>query len=253
MKNKRKSGSNNATADNITTDLPDSARDKKALEPDEAIIDLPDVEDIPGQEHIHVPPLGELADTTISSADEEGEGLFNDDEDDDDNDDITTPAKTLKNKKAATRLENTDDNVLIDNNAAQDNKDDMDDDEFFDEDEDEEEDIDDEEEFKGENYNPVNSDADVSEMEKELLEEAADTMPAKDELNLKAAALDNTDFDNVPLNEESFSKDFSGEDLDIANTEDDDEDEDIGEEDEENNLYSLGGDEQNSEEEEDSL
>jgi hypothetical protein len=42
------------------------------------IVDIPDVVDIPGQEHITPPPLGELADTTISSADEEGEGLWND-------------------------------------------------------------------------------------------------------------------------------------------------------------------------------
>lgn len=43
---------------------------------DEAILNLPEVKDIPGQEHIHVPPLGELADTTISSDDEEGVGLL---------------------------------------------------------------------------------------------------------------------------------------------------------------------------------
>jgi hypothetical protein len=39
-------------------------------------LDLPDVKDIPGQEHIYPPPLGELADTTISSADEEGGDLW---------------------------------------------------------------------------------------------------------------------------------------------------------------------------------
>jgi len=59
-----------------TGDLQDSQRDQERLKPDETMIDLPDVEDIPGQEHIHPPTLGELADTTISSADEEGEGLF---------------------------------------------------------------------------------------------------------------------------------------------------------------------------------
>ncbi len=51
---------------------------------------LPDVKDIPGQEHIHPAPLGELADTTISSADEEdilnGDSL--DREEMTDNDDI---------------------------------------------------------------------------------------------------------------------------------------------------------------------
>jgi len=39
-------------------------------------IDLPDVNDIPGQEHIRPPRLGELADTTPSSADEEGDDVF---------------------------------------------------------------------------------------------------------------------------------------------------------------------------------
>ncbi len=61
-------------------DLPDSDQDRKKLEPQETFIDLPDVKDIPGQEFVHAPPLGMLADTTVSSADEEGEGLFEDDE-----------------------------------------------------------------------------------------------------------------------------------------------------------------------------
>ena len=57
-------------------DLKDSERDLERLKPDETTIDLPEVKDIPGQEHIHVLPLGELADTTISSDDEEGVGLL---------------------------------------------------------------------------------------------------------------------------------------------------------------------------------
>jgi hypothetical protein len=36
-------------------------------------IDMPEVRDIPGQEHIRPPRLGELADETASSADEEGD------------------------------------------------------------------------------------------------------------------------------------------------------------------------------------
>jgi hypothetical protein len=63
-------------------DLTDSKKDQERLRPDEATIDLPDVKDIPGQEFVTVPPLGMMADTTISSADEEGEGLFEDDEED---------------------------------------------------------------------------------------------------------------------------------------------------------------------------
>lgn len=35
-------------------------------------IDMPEVRDIPGQEHVRPPKLGEMADETASSADEEG-------------------------------------------------------------------------------------------------------------------------------------------------------------------------------------
>lgn len=63
------------------TDLQDSNEDKKKLEPDEATLDLPEVKDIPGQEHVRPLVGGELADTTISSADEEGSGLLDTDED----------------------------------------------------------------------------------------------------------------------------------------------------------------------------
>ena len=52
-------------------DLTDSPSDQERLKPEVTTINLPDVEDIPGQENIHVPPLGELADTTVASDDEE--------------------------------------------------------------------------------------------------------------------------------------------------------------------------------------
>jgi hypothetical protein len=64
----------------IPNDLPDSPEDRERLKPEETTIDLPDVSDIPGQENVTVPPLGELADTTISSADEEGDDLFEEDD-----------------------------------------------------------------------------------------------------------------------------------------------------------------------------
>lgn len=63
-------------------DIHDSKKDEQRLKADKADLDLPDVRDIPGQEHIHVAPLGEMADITISSEDEEGEGLFEDDVED---------------------------------------------------------------------------------------------------------------------------------------------------------------------------
>ena len=62
-------------------DLEDTQDDIKHLQPDEATLDLPDVKDIPGQEHVRPFPAGEMADTTISSADEEGEGLLDTEED----------------------------------------------------------------------------------------------------------------------------------------------------------------------------
>ena len=52
-------------------DLTDSPRDRERLASDEAVLDLPELSDIPGQENISVPPLGELGDTTASSDDEE--------------------------------------------------------------------------------------------------------------------------------------------------------------------------------------
>lgn len=65
----------------VKTDLQDSVEDQKKLQPDEATLDLPDVKDIPGQEHVRPLVGGELADTTISSADEEGSGLLDTGED----------------------------------------------------------------------------------------------------------------------------------------------------------------------------
>ena len=64
-------------------DLPDSPADKKHLQPENFTIDLPGMNDIPGQENITVPPLGELADTTISSDDEEAVGILDDPDDQD--------------------------------------------------------------------------------------------------------------------------------------------------------------------------
>ena len=71
----------------VPNDLPDSPRDRDELRSDKTTIDLPDVKDIPGQEFVHVPKLGEMADVTVSSADEEGVGIEGlDDEDDNDRD-----------------------------------------------------------------------------------------------------------------------------------------------------------------------
>ena len=62
------------------TDLTDSEHDRVRLENEEATLDLPDVKDIPGQEYVHTLPPGEFADTTISSADEEGDDIWSDED-----------------------------------------------------------------------------------------------------------------------------------------------------------------------------
>ncbi len=49
---------------------------------DKNTIDLPEVSDIPGQEHIKAPRLCELADSTASSDDEEGDDILEDGDDD---------------------------------------------------------------------------------------------------------------------------------------------------------------------------
>ena len=65
---------------NGNRDLADNKDDKKYLQSEEGTLDLPDAEEIPGQEHIHVPRMNEFVDTTISSDDEEGKGILDDED-----------------------------------------------------------------------------------------------------------------------------------------------------------------------------
>jgi hypothetical protein len=81
------------------TDLAETNDDKKHLQPDEGVLDLPDVRDIPGQEHIHVPEMKEFADTTISSDDEEGIGVL----DDEYENEITGDSDVTKEEKKVLR------------------------------------------------------------------------------------------------------------------------------------------------------
>lgn len=172
--NERKAAANPGEMhSSIPNDLPDNAHDKERLESEETTLDLPDVADIPGQEFVNAPPLGAMADTTISSDDEEGREIFNDFEDEEDVD-------------------------LV-----------------------------------------MGTKGDVKKDERKALEDV-NYMPTRDEDNLRRAALDNTDFDGVPLNEGSFGEKQTGKDLDVPGESLDDENEKIGEEDEENNEYSLG-------------
>lgn len=79
----KKSDTNeNRLASDNAGDLRDSPRDRDELRSDETTMNLPDVDDIAGQEHVRAPFLGELADTTASSADEEGADILPDEEDD---------------------------------------------------------------------------------------------------------------------------------------------------------------------------
>src|SRR5690349_20323335 len=94
----------------MVNDIKDNERDKAKLQPDETILDLPDVEDIPGQEHIIPPQINEMADVTIASDDEEGVGLFRDDDDDDLSDDTNVSAteKELL-RRSSESMESSDD------------------------------------------------------------------------------------------------------------------------------------------------
>lgn len=56
----------------------DSPHDREELKDVPNTLDIPDAHEIPGQEDFAPAPLGEVADTTISSADEEGEEVFDD-------------------------------------------------------------------------------------------------------------------------------------------------------------------------------
>jgi hypothetical protein len=90
---------------------------------DKNTIDLPDVKDIPGQEHVRPPRLNELADTTPSSADEEGDDVLDQDEDE-----LVGPGSNVSaaERKALANVDDreagTEDEVL--DEAALDNTDD---------------------------------------------------------------------------------------------------------------------------------
>lgn len=199
---------------NSFADIEDSKRDKKRLQPDEATLDLPDVKDIPGQENIHVPNLREMADTTASSDDEEGIGIWDNDESSGD----------LTNDTFGAAQQITDNDLSI-NNELESNLD--------------KEDVDDKETTDDLDItdDSVDPDSDVRPDEKEVLERSADNIDSRDNEDLLRSELDDTDFDGEKLNEDSG---VTGDDLDVPGAELDDENEEIGEEDEENNAYSLG-------------
>ncbi|WP_207496469.1 hypothetical protein [Aridibaculum aurantiacum] len=92
-----------------TSYLPDSPEDEAKMQPEEVILDLPDVKDIPGQEFIHPPHMESFADTTIASDDEEGVGIFGDEEGDDDLDvDMRAGTESDVSEEEVTMLERAD-------------------------------------------------------------------------------------------------------------------------------------------------
>lgn len=88
----------------------------------------------------------------------------------------------------------------------------------------------------------MGTEADMTDEDRRLLDQADQGMEGGDEAALINSALDNEDFDGEKLNEEGFENDLTGSDLDVPGSEEDDFNENLGEEDEENNYYSLGGD-----------
>jgi len=97
---------------------------------EQTTIQMPEVKDIPGQEHIKPPLMREMMDTTISSADEEGEGIVDDlNEDTDelyDNESNVTPIEKdmLKRSNKQVNAETEDlDKLALDEIDEDDNKD----------------------------------------------------------------------------------------------------------------------------------
>ena len=113
----------NAKRRDQAADLPESDNDKKQLEPDEATLDLPEVRDIPGQEHVRPFLPGEMADTTISAADEEANELLDIDEEilSDNETNVTIAEKDLL-QRSSESMSTADDQQL--NYATLDNTDD---------------------------------------------------------------------------------------------------------------------------------
>jgi hypothetical protein len=81
----------------LHSDIADTPEDEEKMKAEEVIIDMPDVSDIPGQEHIVVPQMQEMYDVTIASDDEEGVGLFGDDDEDEETEAIMGTAADVSN------------------------------------------------------------------------------------------------------------------------------------------------------------
>jgi hypothetical protein len=83
-------------------------KNKKQQKNDDTVIDVPEIKDIPGQENIRPPRMGEMEDTTISSADEEGEGILDDLNQPAEEDEIITDENSNVTKTEVELLEQSD-------------------------------------------------------------------------------------------------------------------------------------------------
>ena len=90
----------------------------KKTNPDEEkfiLMDMPEVKDIPGQENVRPPRMREMEDVTISSADEEGEGILDDlnsdeaNENDDNSSDLGYEEKRMLNQTDRSNTEEAED------------------------------------------------------------------------------------------------------------------------------------------------
>ena len=95
-----------------TGDLPESADDKKHLRPETAILDLPEVSDIPGQENYKPIPAAEGENLTVASADEEAEELLGDDDSDlDEGTEVSSDEKDLLQRSSESMAGSDDENA----------------------------------------------------------------------------------------------------------------------------------------------
>lgn len=111
-------------ARNQLSDQIDSPHDREELLEKAASIDIPDVHEIPGQEDFTPAPFGEVADTTIASADEEDDSSFNENLDEEI---INSPDSNVSDEEQQTLSRTFDDMPGDDENlreAALDNRDD---------------------------------------------------------------------------------------------------------------------------------
>jgi hypothetical protein len=91
----------NTGKDELSDEI-DSPHDREELREEDASIEIPDVHDIPGQEDFIPAPLGEVADTFISSADEEGDEVFDDSDDNLDEEIINSPDSNVSEEEKET-------------------------------------------------------------------------------------------------------------------------------------------------------